>query len=228
MSEKAPHIGHRQRMKQRFLLNGERAFDDHQLLELLLFYSIPQGDTNPLAHRLLKRFGGLSGVMDAPVEELTKVEGIGEHTALLIHLLPQFARRCQQDRVNLNTVVRSSDEAADLLRPYFYGACNELLYQLSLDARGRVLGCDLLHEGSANLCMLDIRLVTETALRHRARSILLAHCHASGLPIPSPEDRLATLQCKSVLDRLQIELLDHLVFADGEYVSMAKSGLLQR
>ena len=87
------HAGPRQRMKNRFLANGERAFDDYQLLELLLFYSIPQGDTNPLAHRLLDHFHSLSAVMDASVEELTAVEGVGEHTAVLIHLLPQLARR---------------------------------------------------------------------------------------------------------------------------------------
>ena len=74
----------------------------------------------------------------------------------------------------------------------------------------------------------QLRLVTETALRRRARSVLLAHCHVSGLAVPSPEDRIATLQCMDVLDKLQIELLDHLVFADGDYVSMAQSGLLRR
>lgn len=225
-AEKHAHGGHRQRLKKRFLINGERAFADHELLELLLFYSIPQGDTNPLAHRLIEQFGSLSGVMEASVEDLVSVAGVGSHTALLIHLLPQFARRYQQDRVNLDTVVNCADDAANLFRPCFYGARNEMVYLLCLDARGRVLGCDLLHEGSANLCMLDIRLVTELALRHRARSILLAHCHVSGLAVPSPEDRIATLQCRDVLNKLQIDLLDHLVFADGDYVSMSRCGML--
>lgn len=228
MKKKNIHAGHRQRAKKRFLANGERAFDDHQLLELLLFYSIPQGDTNPLAHRLLDHFHSLSAVMDASVEELTAVEGVGEHTAVLIHLLPQFARRYHQDRVKMDTTVNNIEDAGALLAPYFYGARNEMVYLLSLDAKGRVLGCDLLGEGSANFCTLDIRLVVETALRRRARSVLLAHCHVSGLAVPSPDDRIATLQCMDVLNKLQIELLDHLVFADGEYVSMAQSGLLRR
>ena len=228
MKEKNLHAGHRQRMKKRFLANGERAFDDCQLLELLLFYSVPQGDTNPLAHRLLDEFHSLSAVMDASMEDLLTVKGVGEHTAVLIQLLPQFARRYQQDRVKMDTTVNCTEDAGTLLAPYFYGARNEMVYLLSLDARGRVLGCDLLDEGSANLCTLDIRLVTETALRRRARAVLLAHCHVSGLAVPSPDDRIATLQCKDVLSKLQIELLDHLVFADGDYVSMAQSGLLNR
>ena len=215
-------------MKKRFLANGERAFDDYQLLELLLFYSVPQVDTNPIAHRLLERFHSLSAVMEASVEELMTVDGVGEHTAVLIQLLPQFARRYHQDRVKMDSAVNRMEDAGTLLAPYFYGAKRERVYLLSLDARGRVLGCDLLGEGSANFCTLDIRLVTETALRRRARSVLLAHCHVSGLAVPSPEDRIATLQCMDVLDKLQIELLDHLVFADGDYVSMAQSGLLRR
>lgn len=215
-------------MKKRFLANGERAFDDYQLLELLLFYSVPQVDTNPIAHRLLERFHSLSAVMEALVEELMTVDGVGEHTAVLIQLLPQFARRYHQDRVKMDSAVNRMEDAGTLLAPYFYGAKREMVYLLSLDARGRVLGCDLLGEGSANFCTLDIRLVTETALRRRARSVLLAHCHVSGLAVPSPEDRIATLQCMDVLDKLQIELLDHLVFADGDYVSMAQSGLLRR
>ena len=215
-------------MKKRFLANGERAFDDYQLLELLLFYSVPQVDTNPIAHRLLERFHSLSAVMEASVEELMTVDGVGEHTAVLIQLLPQFARRYHQDRVKMDSADNRMVDAGTLLAPYFYGAKREMVYLLSLDARGRVLGCDLLGEGSANFCTLDIRLVTETALRRRARSVLLAHCHVSGLAVPSPEDRIATLQCMDVLDKLQIELLDHLVFADGDYVSMAQSGLLRR
>ena len=215
-------------MKKRFLANGERAFDDYQLLELLLFYSVPQVDTNPIAHRLLERFHSLSAVMEASVEELMTVDGVGEHTAVLIQLLPQFARRYHQDRVKMDSAGNRMEEAGTLLAPSVYGAKREMVYLLSLDARGRVLGCDLLGEGSANFCTLDIRLVTETALRRRARSVLLAHCHVSGLAVPSPEDRIATLQCMDVLDKLQIELLDHLVFADGDYVSMAQSGLLRR
>lgn len=86
-------------------------------MELLLFYSVPRGDTNPLAHRLLNQFHSLSAVMEASVEDLLTVDGVGEHTALLIHLLPQFARRYQQDRVKTDTMVNSTEDAGILAGP---------------------------------------------------------------------------------------------------------------
>ena len=221
------HAGHRKRMKERFRRNGERAFDDCQLLELLLFYSIPQRDTNLIAHKLMERFGSLSGVLDATVEDLMEVNGISEHSALLIHMLPQVARRYRQDRLRTDQRVNSTREAGRLLEPYFYGARNEMIYLLSLDARGRVLGIDLLGEGSANFCALDIRLVSETALRRRARGVILSHCHVTGGNTPSMDDQRTTQHCMSVLKGLDILLLDHLVFADGEYTSMLQRGMLR-
>ena len=82
------HTGHRQRMKAEFLARGIEGWPDHRVLELLLFYSIPQGDVNGLAHDLIEQFGSLSGVLDASVEELRKVKGVGEHTAVLLRMLP--------------------------------------------------------------------------------------------------------------------------------------------
>lgn len=116
------HVGHRQRLKNRFLRNGEAAFEDHELLELLLFYAIPQGDMNPLAHRLMEHFGSLSGVFDASVSDLMQVPGVGEHTALLIHMLPQIARRYHIDRSSTGNVLRDTLDYADWLRPYFFGS----------------------------------------------------------------------------------------------------------
>jgi DNA repair protein RadC len=221
------HAGHRQRMKTRFRQNGERAFDDCQLLELLLFYSIPQRDTNVIAHELMNQFHSLSGVLDATVEDLMTVRGVSEHTALLIHLLPQFARRYRQARTRMDQRVTSTLEAGALLEPYFYGARNEMVYMLSVDARGRVLGIDLLGEGSANFCALDIRLVTETALRRRAQGVVLSHCHVTGSCTPSQDDRTTTEYCMKVLNGVDVALLDHLVFADGDYTSMLQNGMLR-
>ena len=87
------HEGHRQRLKQRFADHGERVFDDHQLLELMLFYAVPQGDVNPLAHRLINHFGSFAAVLDASPEDLRQVKGVGEHTALYLSMFPQVMRR---------------------------------------------------------------------------------------------------------------------------------------
>ena len=222
------HVGHRQRLKNRFLRNGEAAFEDHELLELLLFYAIPQGDMNPLAHRLMEHFGSLSGVFDASVSDLMQVPGVGEHTALLIHMLPQIARRYHNDRSSTGNVLRDTLDYADWLRPYFFGARNEMAYLLCMNANGKILGCDLLDEGDLTSCALLPRQVTSIALRYRASAVVLAHCHVVGSPQPSYADHEATLACRKMLDRLDITLLDHLIFCDGDYVSFAQTGELHR
>lgn len=226
--KKSCHVGHRQRLKNRFLRNGEIAFENHELLELLLFYAIPQGDVNPLAHHLMEHFGSLSGVFDASVSDLMQVPGVGEHTALLIHMLPQIARRYHIDRSSTGNVLRDTFDYADWLRPYFFGARNEMSYLLCMNANGKVLGCDLIDEGDLTSCALLPRQVTSIALRYRAAAVVLAHCHVVGSTQPSYADHEATLACRKMLDRLDITLLDHLIFCDGDYVSFAQTGELNR
>lgn len=222
------HKGHRARLKQRFLDYGERVFDDHQLLELLLFFGVPQGDVNPLAHRLINHFGSFAAVLDAKPEDLQKVKGVGEHTALLLSLLPQVMRRYQQSRAGNESMVHSSAEAGEYLLPYFFGTRNETLYLLCLDAKGKVLSCSFLAEGSLDQVGLNSRQVVETALEHRATSVILAHNHVSGVAVPSESDVTLTLALRPLLKSLGIHLLDHLVIADGDFVSMLESGLLPK
>lgn len=107
----ASHTGHRQRMKAEFLARGIEGWPDHRVLELLLFYSIPQGDVNGLAHDLIEQFGSLSGVLDASVEELRKVKGVGEHTAVLLRMLPALLGRYQASRTRLSDIINSADDA---------------------------------------------------------------------------------------------------------------------
>lgn len=225
-SDKNLHKGHRQRMKKRFAEFGSDSFSDHQLLELLLFYAIPQKDTNPIAHRLINQFHNLSGVLDAPLEELEKIEGISEHTALLIHLLPHLMRRYQSNIAENSNRVMTIRDVAEYLRPYFFAAQTELVYMVSLDGKGRFLGCDQLDEGGVNLSHIDTRNMAMHALSHKAASVVLAHCHPMGSPDPSPADCMTTEHCKKVLATLKINLIDHLVFADDQWVSMAKLDLI--
>ena len=129
------HDGHRARVKRRFLEHGADVFDDHQLLELLLYYSVPQGDTNPLAHRLINEFGSLSAVLDASVEDLLKVPGVGQHTAILLHLITPLTRRYLLSRTNLDAIITSTQEAGAYLLPFFHGMRNECVYMLCMTRR---------------------------------------------------------------------------------------------
>lgn len=123
------HTGHRKRVKDEFRARGLEGWPDHRVLELLLFYAIPQGDVNGLAHDLIDRFGSLAGVLDASEDELRKVPGVGEHTSLLLQLIPAVGARYREQRSDLGELVQTPREAAALLEPYFFGARNEMVYR---------------------------------------------------------------------------------------------------
>ena len=213
------HTGHRERMKAEFLARGLEGWPDHRVLELLLFYTIPQGDVNDLAHELVERFGSLAGVLDASVEELKKVKGVGDHTAVFLRMLPAVLGRYQGARTRLSAIINSPEEAYAWLEPYFFGARNEMVYVLCLDGKRQVLGVRKVAEGSIELAEVNTRRIAEEAIGLRAAQIYVAHNHVSNLAIPSQADWLTT----DTLRPIGIELIDHLVFVDGDMVSLKDS-----
>lgn len=217
------HTGHRERMKAEFLARGLEGWPDHRVLELLLFYTIPQGDVNDLAHELVERFGSLAGVMDASVEELKKVKGVGDHTAVFLRMLPAVLGRYQGARTRLSAIINSPEEAYAWLEPYFFGARNEMVYVLCLDGKRQVLGVRKVAEGSIELAEVNTRRIAEEAIGLRAAQIYVAHNHVSNLAIPSQADWLTTDTLRGALRPIGIELIDHLVFVDGDMVSLKDS-----
>ena len=223
----ASHTGHRQRMKTEFLSRGLEGWPDHRGLELLLFYAVPQGDVNGLAHELIERFGSLSGVLDASVEELRKVSGVGEHTAVLLRMLPALLGRYQASRTRLSDVINSPEDAYPWLEPYFFGARNEMVYVLCLDGKRQVLGVRKAAEGSIQMAEMNARRIAEEAMGLRSARIYVAHNHVSNLAVPSQADWLATDTLRAILAPIGIELIDHLVFVDGDMVAMSQSRRLR-
>ena len=220
------HDGHRKRLKTQFLIHGED-IHDHQLLELLLCYAIPQGDVNGLAHALLDQFGSLAGVFDALPPSLTRVDGVGEHTAVLLKLIPKLAGRYSTIRSSPGDILASSRAARDYLLSYFQtGPRNEMVYLVCMDAKYKVLGCHKLGEGTVNAADITPRRVVELALAHNASAVLLAHNHVSGLALPSNADLLTTETLARVLREVGVELADHLIFTEDDMVSLKDSGLL--
>ena len=218
------HEGHRQRLKERFRKEGLDHFEEHQVLELLLFYCIPRVDTNPIAHALLERFGSLARVFEAPVEELEKVPGIGHNTAVFLSLVMASGRYYQVSCATRNVILRTVEECGKYLLPLFYGKRNEIVYLLCLDAKCKVLTCKMLGEGSVNSAGVPVRRIVETALAANATSVILAHNHPSGVAVPSDADVQTTRRVAVALDAVEIGLLDHIVVADDDYVSMAQAG----
>ncbi len=201
-------------------------FTDIQVLELLLFYCIPRRDTNPLAHELLNQFGSLSQVLEAPIEELRKVDGMGENAAVFLHVVTQVGRSYFKDRSSDAKVLPTLDSCADFLQPYFYGERVETVYLLCLDAKCRLLCCKKISQGDVNSTHLSIRKIVEIALGINASSVLLAHNHPGGVAIPSCEDVRATMNIASVLNSVDVNFIDHLVICDDDYVSLMQSGYI--
>ena len=218
--KKAIHTGHRGRVKEEFRARGVEGWPDHRILELLLFYAIPQGDVNPLAHELIDHFGSLDGVLDALPEELMKVKGMGEHSVTLVKLIPAIVGRYLEGRTLPGTIIHTTAEAGHVLAPYFYGVRNEMAYVLCLDSKEKLLGVKKISEGNNNSSEVTIRRVAEECLALRASFCYLAHNHVNGLALPSPADMNTTNVVRTALEPLGVRLVDHLVFADGDLVSV--------
>ena len=219
------HDGHRQRKKEQFLQHGLDGFADHEVLELLLFYAIPRRDTNELGHRLLEKFGSLDGVFSAPAEELRKVEGVGENAAAFLPLLGAVRQRLCRESMK-DRIVGSVEEAGDLFLTLLRHERREVLYLACLDAKGKLLNCRRLSSGTTSMTAVSVREVVETALRCDASRVILGHNHPSGVALPSEEDRQVTAQIRQALQTVSIDLVDHIVVADEDFVSMAASGML--
>ena len=218
------HEGHRQRAKTEFLARGLEGMPDHRVLELLLFYAIPQGDVNPLAHVLIDRFGDLAGVFHATYDQLLEVKGIGPNAATLIRLLPAVAGRYLERRTEPGDQLVTTWQFRELLLPCFFGARNETVWLVCMDGKGKLIACRKLGEGIADQVAIVTRKVMEIALGCNATRVALSHNHVSGIAVPSAADLHTTKDLRRTLRQVSIELVDHFIFADDDMVSMRDSG----
>jgi DNA repair protein RadC len=227
MAKENLHSGHRERLRKRFFDEGLDAFEDHQVLELLLFYAIPRSDTNPIAHRLLKRFGSLSAVLEADPKDLATIEGMGESAAAYLSMLPQALRRYMKGKASKgNPKLNDPDKAAKYVMPLMAGRTEEVFYVLCLDAQLKVNYAALVSSGTVKEAQILPRQVVEEAIRHKACSVILAHNHPSGTLKPSKSDIELTRQLMDALNHIDIKVQDHIIIAGTEFLSFSKEGLM--
>ncbi len=218
------HDGHRDRMRQRLKAGGLQGFQDHEILEWMLFCTIPRGDVNPLAHQLIQKFGSLSGVLEASVDSLMTVKGVGESTALfLANYLSVYERYLHDSRKKRNNHFTCLDDIAEYFRVSFIHSTNEELHALLLGPNLHVIREEVLAVGSLRSVNADVRRLAEAGLNAKATYVVLAHNHPSGILLPSERDVSVTIQIAELLKTLEIRLLDHLIIGKEDYLSMARS-----
>ncbi|KJS20185.1 MAG: DNA repair protein RadC [Clostridiaceae bacterium BRH_c20a] len=220
------HKGHRQRVKERYLKEGLDSFADHQVLELLLFYAIPMKDTNEIAHRMIKEYGSLALLFEAHPQEIAQRCGVSENIAILVSLIPPLSRKYFKGKWGDKPVLNSSQKSGEYAVTLFAGRIYEVFYLICLDTQNRVVHAVLIHEGTINEAPVYPRIIVETALRHQAHSVILAHNHPGGSLNPSKADIDVTQRIKAALMPIDIKVIDHIVVAGGRYVSFAEQGLI--
>lgn len=222
----AEHDGHRERMRQRARETDMRGFQPHEVLEFLLMYAIPRRDVNPLAHKLIERFGSLSGVLDARPEELMQVPGVGENAATLLSSLVSVFSAYQRDRWRKRPCLSSRKEAGEFCTALFSRQKVESVAIVCLDVHKAVLASEMLTQGTVSETPLYPREVVAYALRHQAHSVILAHNHPSGDTRPSMDDLRITLEIRDALRTMDITLEDHFIIAGSRFTSLWQTGAL--
>lgn len=220
------HMGHRERVKTRFVDEGLDAFRDHEILELLLYYCIPQRDTNDLAHRILNEFGDLARLFESDARDVARRCGIGMNTATLLAMMGPLSRRYMRQRWGEKPVLGSSARAGEFAVTLFAGRPYEAFFVICLDAQNKVNYAALVHEGTINEAPVYPRLIVEAALRHHANSVILAHNHPGGSLKPSSSDLDVTRKIRNALTAIGISVVDHIIVAGESYTSFAEQGIM--
>lgn len=208
------HAGHRERIREAYRKQGMNGMADHAVLEMLLTYVIPRKDVNELAHRLLNKFGSLTGVLEADSLRLADVDGIGEKAGLFLHFLYDLHRRLTLESAStLNGAVRLENPENACRYAIALGMADryETLRIICMDANMTVLHTEALQVGTLSHVSFEPRRIIETALLHNARYLILTHNHPSGILIPSAEDIETAKMIEQIGSRLEIDVRDQLI-----------------
>ncbi|MET0545917.1 MAG: DNA repair protein RadC [Caulobacterales bacterium] len=226
-ASEAPHYeGHRERLRARFKQAGGNALADYELLELLLFRIIPRRDVKPLAKDLLKRFGGLSGVLAAPLPRLAEVDGLSESAALELKILQAAFEHAAKDEAKRKPVVSSWSSLLEYCKISLRHEPREQFRILYLDKRNQLISDEILNHGTVDHAPVYPREVARRALEVSASAIILVHNHPSGDPTPSKADVEITKQVVAATKTVGVTVHDHLVIGSNFTASFKSLGLM--
>lgn len=227
-TEKPVHTGHRERIRRKFALNGLDTFLDHEILELLLTYALPRKDTKPLAWALLKKFGSLGAVLEAPEADLVEIKGIGPRAAQLFTLVRALFTRYAREQIKTPANMASLDKVLDYCKISLQHKGEEMLEILFLSVRNTLIGTQVIASGLIDRVVISPRKVVECALHAKAAAIILVHNHPSGDASPSREDVQLTREIINAAELFHIAVHDHIIIGKNNYFSFCANGLLTR
>lgn len=213
-------------MKAKFDRFGAETFEDHELLEILLYFAIPRADTNLLAHRLINRFGSFVDVINADESELLAVEGVGPKSAYLIKTVAATSGRYIQRSNEIGNVFKDIESVGEHLVGHFVGESSEKLYLLTFDPKGRLIDERQIANGAKGGMEFSTGAIADTAIKLGSSHVVLAHNHPSGYARPSKNDIDMTYRIKYSLSQLGIKLIEHFVIAGNNYYPIIKNNNL--
>lgn len=224
--DKNVHKGHRRRMRQAVIEHGADSLNDHQILEILLYQCFRNGDTNPLAHKLINKFGSLKNVLDADYDELSSVEGMGEGSAFFIGFIREVAKRyakasCFEDEKTKK--FRNTDMLREYFEGIFLGAENEEIRALVVDPELRLVAETKISDGTIGKVRISARSIANFVIKNNCDRVVIAHNHPRGVCMPSKADLIVTKELVELLSELEIDLIDHIIVGSNGSLSLRSS-----
>ena len=220
------HVGHRQRLRERYLKNGLEGFHDYEIVELLLTLGTPRRNCKSMAKQALKKFGSLSRVLEAPIGELESIKGIGPNNVFGLKLSQSVARMYLAERLKDRDYITCSNDVHEFLIHHLRDKNREVFLVIFLNGRNQFIGHEQLFEGTLTSSAVYPREVVQKVLFHDAAAVVLVHNHPSGNPKPSLEDKTITSRLKTALESIDVSVHDHLIVAGNNIFSFADEGMI--
>jgi len=215
------HEGHRERLREKYLKSGLDSFEDHEILELLLFYSIPRKNTNELAHALINKYGSLKAVLEADPYDIINESGAGKQSAVLLSLILDITKKYLKESKTSRPVILSSKQAGEYCMKLFVGENEEKVYLICLNKQYKVIHSELISEGSISQAVIFSDKAAKAALRHNAYYVVVTHNHPGGSKRPSKNDIETTERLKKTFEALGKKMIDHIIVGENGYYSFA-------